>query len=277
MRDYKFKYQFEGKRQDVVVPVRLDLDSTFNFECSKDLPCFTKCCHDIYIMLTPYDVIRLKKRLDLPSDEFLAIYTTLGFIQGTELPIPVLKTLEDEAGNPCPFLSKDGCKIYEDRPSTCRYYPIGAGIFYNRDESSDENFFALINEGHCEGLNSKRQWTVREWRENQGLAPYDEANTGWTELILRRKSLGPFCNIPEKTLQMFFLGCYNVDEFRRFVLNTKFLDIYVVDPDRLEQVKQDDIAALNLAIDWLKTTLFGAGLLEIREISTDPDMIEVEP
>ncbi len=277
MREYKFKYRYQGKKGPIV-PVRLNLDDTFNFECSKDLPCFTKCCYDAYIMLTPYDVIRLKNRLDLNSNDFLAIYTTLGFIENTELPIPVLKMLEDEDGNPCPFLDKEnGCKIYEDRPSTCRYYPIGAGIFHNKDAASDENFFAIIKEEHCEGLNSKKIWTVRQWRENQGLEPYDEVNTGWVELILKRKSLGPFCQIPDKTLQMFFMGCYNVDEFRRFVLNSKFLEIYVIEPERVEKIKKDDIEALKLAFDWLKTTLFGEGILKIREITTDPDMVEVEP
>ncbi|NDY42446.1 YkgJ family cysteine cluster protein [Dissulfurirhabdus thermomarina] len=250
-------------RPQVLVPVRLDLDSTFTFACRKGMPCFTRCCRDAGIMLTPYDVIRLKRRLELPSDEFLAIYTVPGHIENTELPIPVLKMLDDEHKT-CPFLGDEGCKIYDDRPSTCRYYPIGAGIFHNHDAAGNERFFALVKEGHCLGHDEAQEWTVAQWREDQGLAAYDEVNTGWVELILRRKSLGPFTNIPDKTLQMFFLGSYNVDAFRRFVEESAFLRIYDVPGDRLAAVREDDVAALHLAMDWLKTTLFGEGLLRLR-------------
>jgi len=58
-----------------IKPVRLSADSKFKFECHKGVKCFTKCCRDINIALTPYDIIRLKNRLQLSSDEFLAMYT----------------------------------------------------------------------------------------------------------------------------------------------------------------------------------------------------------
>jgi hypothetical protein len=33
---------------------------TFRFACHKDLPCFTKCCNDLKLVLTPYDILRLQ-------------------------------------------------------------------------------------------------------------------------------------------------------------------------------------------------------------------------
>jgi len=39
---------------------RLGLKSKFKFECHKGVKCFTKCCRGINIVLTPYDIIRLK-------------------------------------------------------------------------------------------------------------------------------------------------------------------------------------------------------------------------
>ncbi len=260
-------------KKELIVPVRLDLDSTFNFSCDKDMACFTKCCRDVHIMLTPLDVIRMKNRLDLNSDEFLMIYTTPGHIEKTELPVPVLKMLDDE-DKKCPFLGEDGCKIYEDRPVTCRYYPIGSGIFHNKDAAADERFFALIKESHCLGHNMGRDWTVAQWRENQGLETYDQTNQGWVELVLKRKSLGPFVNIHDKTLQMFFMACYNIDSFRRFVFGSKFLDIYVVSPERQEMMSSDDLHLLDFAFEWLKKTLFGEGDLEIREQIADVESVE---
>ncbi len=262
-------------KKELVVPVRLDLDSTFNFACDREMACFTKCCRDAHIMLTPYDVIRLKKRLELESNEFLALYTTLGHIPQTELPVPVLKMLDDEEKR-CPFLGENGCIIYEDRPVTCRYYPIGSGIFHNKDEQSDERFFALIKEPHCMGHDMGQDWTVAQWRENQGLDIYDEANHGWVELVLKRKSLGPFTNISDTSLQMFFLGSYNLDSFRRFVFESKFLDVFIVPQERLEAMKEDDVALLAFAVEWLKKSLFGEGSLRIREQVAPADSVETD-
>jgi hypothetical protein len=47
----------------------------FRFACHKDLPCFTACCANLDLVLTPYDVIRLRTRLGLPSEDFLKKYT----------------------------------------------------------------------------------------------------------------------------------------------------------------------------------------------------------
>jgi len=261
-------------KPQVVVPVRLDESSPIRFQCSRDLSCFTKCCREAHIILTPYDIIRLKKTLGLSSDEFLFVYTGLGTIDNTELPVPVLKMKEDEEKT-CPFLVKEGCGIYEDRPLTCRYYPIGAGIFRNLDESRGEKFYALIKEPHCMGHDLGEEINVGQWLKSQGVYEYEEANKGWTELILRRKSIGPFITIQEKTKEMFFSGCYNIDSFRRFVFESKFLKIYDVPEDRLEKARVDDISMLNLAIDWLRFTFFGDPIMKIKEQYVEGDTIEV--
>ncbi len=262
-------------KKELIVPVRLDLDSTFNFRCERDISCFTKCCRDAYIQLTPYDVIRMKRRLEVPSDQFLAFYTFPKKIENTELPIPVLKMLDNEEKR-CPFLGQEGCVIYDERPETCRYYPIGSGIFHNKDAAADERFFALIKEPHCLGHDMGQEWTVSQWIENQGLQDYDEVNKGWIEIILKRKSLGPFVTIPEKTLQMFFMACYDVDTFKRFIFQSKFLDIFEVPQERLKKMEKDDLALLQFGFDWLKKTLYGEGDLQIKHQEADGDMVEVD-
>jgi Fe-S-cluster containining protein len=108
-----------------IAPVKLTLDSKFKFKCHKDIKCFTKCCGDINIILTPYDIIRLKNRLQLSSEEFLSIYTDPQLLEKTDLPVITLKLLDDDSSDSgkkvCPFVKKEGCIIYEDRPTTCRY------------------------------------------------------------------------------------------------------------------------------------------------------------
>ena len=107
-------------RQDNVAaidPVRLGIKSKFKFRCHKGVACFTKCCREIRITLTPYDIIRLKKRLALTSEEFLAIYTEPHLLEKTDLPVVTLKLMDDELQS-CPFVRPAGCILYEDRPTT---------------------------------------------------------------------------------------------------------------------------------------------------------------
>ena len=84
--------------------------------------CFTRCCRDITIFLTPYDVLRMKNALQLLSGDFLARYTAT-LIGDVGLPVVVLKMQEDDEKS-CPFVTRSGCGIYEDRPWACRIYPL---------------------------------------------------------------------------------------------------------------------------------------------------------
>jgi hypothetical protein len=49
----------------------LSPEDSFRFACHDGLDCFTRCCRDITIFLTPYDILRLKNDLGLSSQEFL--------------------------------------------------------------------------------------------------------------------------------------------------------------------------------------------------------------
>lgn len=90
-------------------------DGTFRFACHSGLACFTRCCHNADMYLYPYDIIRLKQRLGITSEEFLTRYTITAFRENPYFPNVMLK-MSDRPGNPCSFLSKNGCTVYEDRP-----------------------------------------------------------------------------------------------------------------------------------------------------------------
>ena len=67
---------------------RLSLDDTFQFACHAGLGCFTQCCSDVNIALTPYDALRLRRRLGISSEEFIERFTYLApFAPGQKLPI----------------------------------------------------------------------------------------------------------------------------------------------------------------------------------------------
>jgi Fe-S-cluster containining protein len=236
-------------------PVKLGPDSDLVFECHKGLKCFTKCCRGINIILTPYDIIRLKNRLQLPSDEFLAIYTVPQLLEKTDLPVVTLKLLDDELQS-CPFVRDDGCIIYKDRPTTCRYYPLGSAFLSHKEGADDDEFYFLVHEPHCLGFEEKKKWTVREWRKDQGVDINDEINAEWTDLLVRKRSFPPNIKLTDQSKQMFFLASYNIDKFRLFVFESSFLKRYTVDDETLEKIRTDEIALLNFGIKWLKEILF---------------------
>ncbi|NOY69425.1 MAG: YkgJ family cysteine cluster protein [Deltaproteobacteria bacterium] len=253
-----------------IPPVKLDANSRFKFRCHKDIACFTKCCRGIDIILTPYDIVKLKNRLGLSSSEFLAMYTTPRLLEKTDLPLVTVRMLdEDPSGEPsCPFVRPDGCIVYEDRPSTCRYYPLGvASLSYRRE--TEDGFYIMINEPHCLGFEEDTQWTVAEWRRDQGIDIHDEINAPWTELIVRKRSFPANIKLTEKTKNMFFTASYDMDRFKRFVFESSFLKLYDIDEKTIAAIREDEIKLLRFAFDWLKWLLFKEG-----EFTLNPEEAE---
>lgn len=238
-----------------IEPVRLTLSSRFQFKCHPGVSCFTECCRGPNIILTPYDVIRLKNRLNLPSDEFLAIYTEPHLLEKTDLPVITLKHLDDDRDS-CPFVRDDGCILYEDRPTACRYYPLGVASLQHKEGADEQGFFFFVNEPHCKGFEEKCQWTVEEWRRDQEVDLRDEANAEWTDLVVHKRSFPPNIKLTDKAKQMFFMVSYNIDKFRSFVFDSTFLQRMPVDDETREKLKTDDVALFRFGVRWLKSILF---------------------
>jgi Fe-S-cluster containining protein len=238
-----------------IEPVRLSYNSKFKFKCHPQVSCFTKCCRGINIILTPYDVIRLKTRLGLPSDEFLAIYTEPHLLEKTDLPVVTLKLLDDDQES-CPFVRDEGCIIYEDRPTACRYYPLGVATLQHNEGADDQGFFFFVNEPHCKGFEEDCNWTVEEWRKDQEVDLRDEVNAEWTDLVVRKRSFPASIKLTDKAKEMFFMVSYNIDKFRRFVFESSFLQRIEVDQETQTRIKEDDVALLKFGVSWLKEILF---------------------
>ncbi|MDJ0783095.1 MAG: YkgJ family cysteine cluster protein [Desulfosarcinaceae bacterium] len=239
-----------------IEPVRLTSKSDFKFKCHPDVPCFTKCCRGINIILTPYDVIRLKNRLGLSSEEFLAIYTVPHLLEKTDLPVVALKMLDDEQES-CPFVRDgEGCILYDDRPTTCRYYPLGVATLQHKEGADDDGFYFFVNEPHCKGFDEDHTQTVAEWRECEGVVDRDEINKEWTDLVVRKRSFPASIKLTEKAKQIFFMVSYNIDKFREFVFESSFLERYPVDAETLEEIKRDEVALMRFGVRWLTSVLF---------------------
>lgn len=233
---------------------RLTLQDTFRFDCHQGLSCFNTCCQNKHLPLTPYDVLRLRRNLNLHSDTFLERHTLYRTDPHSGFPVVLLR-MNEAAGGRCPFLGVEGCNVYADRPTACRLYPLCRVSGYAPANRRPEAFFYMLDLPRCLGRQESRTWTVGAWHAAQGLDPYSAMNDRMLELIFhpRRASAQ---GLDERQLQKILVACYNLDIFREFVLTTGFLDRFEVPAKAREHIAEDDSALLDLGFAFLRKTLF---------------------
>jgi Fe-S-cluster containining protein len=265
---------FEGVRQtdgNPVEPVRMKASDSFCFSCHKAISCWNRCCHGADVTLTPADILMLTKMLGLQPVEFLAQYTVPALWEKSDMPVAKLRTDGEAGEGACVFLAGDeGCGVYDARPATCRYYPMGLASIKMMGAEHKEDFYFLVKESHCQGHAEDKSQTVAQFRAEQGVEALDEINRGWIDIMMKMTSWrsvgGPNAKqVSTQAKKMFFLVSTDVDAFRRFVFETRFLDTYAIDSDTVEMLDTDDIALLQLGFDWLKNVLFNEQTINMKE------------
>jgi hypothetical protein len=247
---------------------RLGPDDRFQFGCHPGVSCFTCCCRDVNIFLSPYDVLRLKRRLGITSGEFLDRYTLTPVQKDMRTPVVVLR-MQENAEKTCPLLDQAGCSVYPDRPWPCRMYPLGLAAQKDTPDGwRGERFYFLLKEQECRGFEEPRQWTVREWLDDQGMDAYDEWGEAYKELTLHRFFEDGGILSPQK-LHMFFTACYDLDRFREFVFGSTLLQRFEVDEDFVYEMRTEDEALLRFAFLWVRFSLFGEPTVKAR-----PEVVE---
>ncbi|MEN8174889.1 MAG: YkgJ family cysteine cluster protein [Pseudomonadota bacterium] len=254
---------FELPHQSDVIPEILEPETEIQFRCHKGVSCFNACCRRADITMTPYDIIRLKQRFGMASGEFLKEYTVPFEMDADKVPGIKMRTDEDGA---CVFMTDEGCSVYEDRPTSCRYYPLGHLAMRAKDSAEDEAHFVLVKEEHCKGHEEDRKLRIKDYLVEQDIPMYREMNREWLQLLLKKKSAGPGVgHLSETSLQLYFMACFDSDRFRRFVLSDGFKKSYDLDASMLQTLKQDDVALMRFAFRFLRQVLFGERTLGEKE------------
>ena len=204
------------------------LDDQFKFACHKELSCYNTCCRDVNIFLTPYDVLRMRRGTGLSSGEFLQRYT-VALLSEEGLPLVVLRMMED-AKKTCPFVAADGCSIYQDRPWSCRMYPVFP-------VSAEELEFLIEEKATCLGFREDQQSTTREWKRDQNIDIYDEMNKSYKE-ITQHDYFENGNKLDGGKTKLIYTACYDLDAFKRFLFGTRFFDIYDVEKEVIEKIKE---------------------------------------
>jgi len=233
----------------------IDIDESFGFGCHAGAPCFNACCRDLNQFLTPYDILRLKNGLGMTSGDFLAEYTVQH--DGPESGLPMVTLGPGERGQKtCPFVTPDGCRVYEDRPSSCRAYPVARAISRNRETGGITEHFAIIREAHCKGFSEEGTRTVREWIEGQGLPVYFSMNDRLMVIISMKNQLRPG-PLDLKDRLLFRTALYDLDAFRGQVIGNSLLEPLGIDAAEMDAIAKDDGRLLEWGHRWVMFALFG--------------------
>jgi Fe-S-cluster containining protein len=247
-----------------VVPNLVDGSHKLQFSCHKGIGCWNACCSNIDISLTPYDIVRLKAHLGTTSTQFLRDYTVPYEMEKDG--IAGVKFRPVDGGTACRFMGPEGCSVYEDRPTACRYYPVALLSMRRQDEYVDSQSYALVKEPHCKGHDEPRTLTVDAYRQEQGVTACDELARGWRQLVLKKKSAGPAVGAPSlKSRQLFFMACYDVDTFRDFVASESFGRLFKLADDERAMLMADDVELMQFAFRFLKQVLFGEQSIGVDE------------
>jgi hypothetical protein len=122
---------------------------------------------------------------------------------------------------------------------------------------------ALFTRKASPASGSKRPGNGPEWWRDQGIDVYEQKNQAYKELTLHPK-------LREKGLDtaknhIFFITCYDLDRFRRLVMESSFLKRFDIAPELAEAIKTDDEALLDFGFDWLRFSLFGENTVKVKD------------
>ncbi len=231
-------------------------DQPFEFACHPAVPCFTECCRELDLTLTPYDVLRLKQHLHLTSGQFLAQYVIVEWDEEQMLPTCYL-TMVDDGRASCVFVDGKGCSVYADRPGSCRAYPLGRGVARRGDNDATTESHILLREPHCLGFAEACPQTVRAYLCDQGLEVYNRFNDALLPLLQHPNIQNRTFRPSRQQLDQYILALYDLDQFRRQMGDGRITQHRPLTPAQLKGLAGDDEELLRLGIRWLLQEFFG--------------------
>ena len=119
--------------------------------------------------------------------------------------------------------------------------------------SSKEEEFLIEEKSSCLGFKEEKQWTIREWKKDQDIDIYDKMNESYKEITFH-DYFQKGNKLDSGKAKLLYTACYDLDEFKRFLFETRFFDIYDVEKEVIEKIKEDEEELLVLAIDGLDST-----------------------
>ena len=236
----------------------------FSFRCHSELACFNQCCRNLNLFLYPYDVLCLKEQLNISSDQFIDNYVDVVLREGHFFPEVLLRMSESE-DHPCPFLSDEGCSVYQARPHTCRLFPMEQGVYFESEKGDATPVYLFRPPEFCLGPQAPHTININEYLRDQNAGEHFKMNLEWAKV---RQLFG---NDPwgvegpqGAKAKMAFMAAYNIDRFRDFIFNSSFLKRYHVKSTLVKKIRRSDKALLTFGFEWIRVFVWGRSSKQIR-------------
>ena len=244
--------------------IRLKSGDTFRFRCHPEIACFNRCCRNLKLFLYPYDVIRLKNALGMTSDQFLDEHADIVLRAENHFP-EVLLRMADNEQQTCPFLTDTGCRVYADRPDTCRFFPVERGLLFDAHQRRPVPVHFFRPPDFCLGQQEDQKWNIDDWAIDQQAANYDRFTNRWAQVkqLFQSDPWGSEGPGGQKA-RMAFMAAYNVDRFRQFIFESTFLTRFRVQSKLVKKIRTDDAEMMIFGWDWIKLFVFGMPTAKMR-------------
>ncbi len=254
----------DAKKQDDISGKRLEPGEHFNFKCHAALACFNQCCRNLNLFLYPYDVLRLSRHLKISTDQFIEEHVDVVLRDGHYFPEVLLHMSETNAQT-CPYLTDAGCRVYPDRPDTCRTFPVEQGAQYDAADGSRTAVHFFRPPDFCLGQHEDQQWTTQTWAQDQEAERYHDMTMRWADIrrLFQNDPWGRQGPHGAKA-KMAFMATYNLDRFREFLFTSSFLKRYRIKPDLKKRLRNNDKALLLFGFEWVKFFVWGLPSKKIR-------------
>jgi hypothetical protein len=122
----------------------------------------------------------------------------------------------------------------------------------------------------CLGFAEDNVQTVDAWIKEQGIPIYQEMETPFKK-ITTNEFLVQHQVTNKKIQEMYYMVCYDLDRFRRFIFKSTFLERFEMEPKVVAKIKKDDVELYHFAMKWLKYGLLGQHALKVK-----PDVMEAK-
>ncbi len=237
---------------------RLGDAETFRFRCHPQVACFNRCCRNLDLFLYPYDVLRLRRRLNMTSDRFLDTHVDVVLRKGSFFP-EVLLRMADNAEKTCPFMTAEGCSVYPDRPDTCRSFPMEMGYLFEANSGTFRTVRFFRPPDFCQGQYETACCTPLSWAEDQEAEAHNRMTLLWAQVRSLFQADPWGAEGPEgPRARMAFMATYNIDRFAEFVFKSSFLKRYRIKPACLRQIRRgNEEELLLLGFDWVRFFVWG--------------------
>lgn len=173
---------------------RLNMDDTISFMCDN---CGECCRHQNDLIMNPYDIFRLAKRLGLTMKEWMDLYADVYIGAESRMPIVRIKMIGDELH--CPFLKNSRCTLHRFKPDVCALYPLGRAVCYHDtpEEIRTNKPEVVYFHSGCKCGTEQSGQTVKKWLDSFGLMEREHFFIRWTTVI---REVSAFVRSLEKTM-----------------------------------------------------------------------------